>query len=312
MIGSVQFVVAAGENGSRLDAVVRARFPSSTAALVRRAIEAEEIRLGDRLVLKGAKVCAGDIVRIERLLESSDLRVTANPNLPIEILFAGDDLVAVNKPAGMAVHPLRPEETDTLANGLVARFPEIAELGDQPLLAGVAHRIDTDTSGVVLACRTVAAWNSVRAQFAAQRVRKTYLALVAGRVDAPGELTHDLAHQPSFRGRMVDARTLRDPDRPMHAVTAYRPLRPVGAWTLLEVTIHTGVTHQIRCQLALAGHPLVGDTLYGGPALPGFPRQFLHASAVVLEHPRTGAPLRIEAPLTEDLRAFLEPWEGTQ
>lgn len=310
MIRGVQFVVSAGENGGRLDAVVRARFPSSTAALVRRAIEANEIRVADRAAPKGEKVRAGDEVRIGDLLEASDLRVAPNPSLPIEILFADDDLVAVNKPAGMAVHPLRPEETDTLASGLVARFPEIAELGDQPLLAGVAHRIDTDTSGVVLACRTVASWRSVRAQFAAQRVRKTYLALVAGRVDAPGEQTHDLAHQPSFRGRMVDARTLRDADRPMRAVTAYRPLRPVGTWTLLEVTIHTGVTHQIRCQLALAGHPLVGDTLYGGPAIPGFPRQFLHASAVALEHPRTGAPLRIEAPLTGDLRAFLEGARG--
>ena len=312
MISGTQFVVSAGEDGKRLDTVVRARFPSSTAALVRRAIESDEIRLADRATSKGVKVRAGDEVRIDRLFEASDLRVAPNPNLPVEILFADDDLVAVNKPAGMAVHPLRPEETDTLANGLVARFPKIAELGDQPLLAGVAHRIDTDTSGVVLACRTVASWNSVRAQFAAQQVRKTYLALVAGRVSEPGEGTHDLAHQPSFRGRMVDARTLREPDRPMRAVTAYRPLRQVGAWTLLEVTIHTGVTHQIRCQLALAGHPLVGDTLYGGPAIPGFPRQFLHASAVALEHPRTGAPLRIEAPLTEDLRAFLKLWEGTQ
>jgi 23S rRNA pseudouridine1911/1915/1917 synthase len=250
-------------------------------------------------------VRAGDRVRVTRLLEATDLRVSPNPGLPLELLFEDADLVAVNKPAGMAVHPLRPEETGTLANALVARFPEIAELGDQPLLAGVAHRIDTGTSGLVLAARTAAAFASLRAQFAAREVCKTYLALVAGTVKQDGSLTHDLAHHPTSRGRMVDARSLRVPERPMRAVTAYRVLQRVGAHTLLEVTIYTGVTHQIRCQLALIDHPLLGDTLYHGPAIPGFPRHFLHAAAIALAHPRTGAAMRIDAPLTPDLRKLL-------
>ncbi len=254
---------------------------------------------------KGGRVRAGDRVHIVQMLEAVDLRVAPNPALPLEILFQDADLVAVNKPAGMAVHPLRPEETDTLANALVARFPEIAELGDQPLLAGVAHRIDTGTSGLVLAARTAAAFASLRAQFAARQVCKTYLALVAGVVKQDGTLTHDLAHHPTCRGRMVDVRSLRVPERPMHAVTAYRVLRRVGANTLLEVTIYTGVTHQIRCQLALIEHPLLGDTLYHGPEVPKFPRHFLHATAIALTHPRTGTAMRIEAPLTPDLRKLL-------
>lgn len=305
MISNAQFEVSSAEAGNRLDAVVRAHFPSSTAALVRRAIEAGTIAVPGRAMTKGDKVHAGEAVVIAQLLETSDLRVTPNPRLPLEILFRDADLVAVNKPAGMAVHPLRPEETDTLANALVARYPEIADLGDQPLLAGVAHRIDTDTSGVVLAARTAAAFEALRAQFAARQVEKIYLALVAGIIKQDGELTHDLAHHPTQRGRMVDARSLRVPERPMHAVTSYRVLQRVGDNTLLEVTIFTGVTHQIRCQLALIDHPLLGDTLYNGPVVPGFPRHFLHAAVIAFAHPRTGAPVRIEAPLTPDLRKLL-------
>ena len=309
MIHHTQFEVSPADAGKRLDAAVRAYFPTSTAALVRRAIEAGTIAVQGRNVAKGHKVQAGEVVVVTQLSEVSDLRVAPNPALRLEILFQDADLVAVNKPAGMAVHPLRPEETDTLANALAARFPEIADLGDQPLLAGVAHRIDTDTSGVVLAARTAAAFESLRAQFAARQVQKTYLALAAGFIKQDAELVHELAHHPTSRGRMVDARSLRVPERPMHAVTAFHALRRVGECTLLEVTIFTGVTHQIRCQLALIDHPLLGDTLYNGPAMPGFPRHFLHASAVAFQHPRTGEPTRIEAPLTPDLRALLAALE---
>lgn len=305
MIRHTQFEITANEAGRRLDAVVRARFPVSTAALVRHAIESGAIGVLGRTAGKGDRVRAGDVVRVTQLAELADLRVAPNPNLPLHLLFQDDDLVAANKPAGMAVHPLRMEETDTLGNALVARFPEMAEVGDQPLLAGVAHRLDTDTSGLVLAARHAAAFEALRAQFAAHRVRKTYLALAAGWVRQDAELTHDLAHHPTQRGRMVDARSLRVPERPMRAVTTFRVLRRVGDYTLLEVTILTGVTHQIRCQLALIDHPLVGDTLYHGPAVAGFRRHFLHAAAVELTHPRHGAAMRIAAPLAPELQAFL-------
>ena len=306
MITKKQIEITPDETDQRLDAVVRAHFPSSPAALVRRAIEEGAITVQGRTVTKGDRVRAGEIVVITHLMETTDLRVVPNIALPLEILFRDHDLVAVNKPAGMAVHPLRPEETDTLANALVARFPEIAALGDQPLLAGVAHRIDTGTSGLVLAARNAETFESLREQFAARQVCKTYLALAMGSIKKDGELTHDLAHHPVSRGRMVDARSLRVAERPMRAVTAYRVLQRVGENTLLEVTIFTGVTHQIRCQLALIDHPLVGDTLYNGPEVKGFPRHFLHAAAIAFAHPRTGEAMRIEAPLTSDLRKFLD------
>lgn len=305
MIRDAQFVILPEEAGKRLDAVVRARFPATTATLAQRAIIAGDVRIEGRGAHKGVKVEAGARVAIARLQEAGDLRVAPNPVLPLEILYADADLVAANKPAGMAVHPLLPEETDTLANALAARYPELAAVGDHPLAGGIAHRIDGGTSGVVLAARHARAFEALRAQFAGRSVRKAYVALVAGAVSEGGELAHDLVHQPWRRGRMVDARRLKNPDRPMRAVTAYRPVRRVGGFTLLDVTIFTGVTHQIRCQLALAGHPIVGDTLYGGPVVPGFDRHFLHAAAIDLAHPCSGAPLRIAAALTGDLRALL-------
>ncbi len=302
---SLHFRVPSDGAGVRLDAAVLACCPTSTRPLVRRAIEAGAVTLNGQPADKGIKLHAGDEVGIARLLEASDVRVDADPTVPVDVIFAADDLLAVNKPAGLAVHPLRPEERGTLANGLVARFPELAEVGDQPLMAGVIHRIDTDTSGLVLAARTQAVHDGLRVQFRAQTVRKTYVALVEGRVRGAGRLTHDLAHLPSDRGRMVDARGLQVPGRLMRAVTEYCPLRRVGNRTLIEVTIFTGVTHQIRCQLALAGHPIVGDRRYGATDVAGFDRHFLHAADIAFVHPVTGRAITLHAPLTADLDRFL-------
>lgn len=315
MIRDATFTVDVAQAGRRLDAVLLERWPTSTRALAQRALMDGRVRVNGQAAHKGFRVAGGERVAVAELLERADARANPNPELPLDVCHVDDDVVAVCKPAGMDVHPLRPDERGTLANALVARYPELAGIGDQPLMAGIVHRIDGDTSGLVLAARTPAAYERLRAQFAAQTVRKTYLALVAGAVERAGELVHDLAHQPWRRGRMVEARRLREPVRPMHAVTAYRPLRRVGAHTLLEVTIFTGVTHQIRCQLSLAGHPIAGDALYGippfakggtgGEPAASFDRHFLHAAAIDLAHPRTGLSLHIACPLTADLQAWL-------
>jgi len=301
-----QFCLPDAETGVRLDAAVLARCAGSTRPLVRRAIEAGTITLNGRPADKGIKLHGGDRVAVLELLEAVDVRVEPDPGVFIDLLYSDDQLLAVNKPAGLAVHPLRPGERGTLANGLVARWPEMAAVGDQPLMAGVVHRIDTDTSGLVLAARTQGMHDGLRAQFRARTVRKTYLALVEGRVRGAGRLTHELAHLPSDRGRMVDARSLAfPPTRPMRAVTEYTPLRRIGNRSLLEVTIFTGVTHQIRCQLALGGWPIVNDTLYGASPVEGCTRHFLHASGARLTHPALGQPCRLQAPLTEDFAKFI-------
>ncbi len=305
MIRDTGFTVTAEEAGQRLDSVLQGRFPSSSRAFCRQALEAGQVQVNGRPCLKGNKLRPGDGVTVERLKEACDNRVRPDAAVPVRIVFADAHLIVANKPAGMPVHPLTSEETGTLMNGLVARYPELAELGDQPLMAGALHRIDTGTSGLVLAARTQAAFGGLRAQFESQAVEKIYLALVEGHVAVPGRLEHDLAHHPAFRGKMVDARSLAAPDRRMRAETAYKPLELAGRNTLLEVTIRTGVTHQIRCQLALGGYPIVNDTLYGAKPVDGCTRHFLHAYEVVFRHPASGQPCRIRAPLTDDFQAYL-------
>jgi 23S rRNA pseudouridine1911/1915/1917 synthase len=174
-------------------------------------------------------------------------------------------------------------------------------------MAGALHHIDTGTSGLVLAARTPEAFEKLRAQFVAQTVEKIYLALVEGHVAVPGRLVHELAHHPSLpHCKMVDARSLAAPDRRMRAETLYRPRQLFGPNTLLQVTILTGVTHQIRCQLALGGWPIVNDTLYGARPVAGCSRHFLHALEARFAHPASGLPCRIRAPLTADFEALLK------
>lgn len=307
MIRNVMFTVAAEDAGKRLDMAVCARFPSVSRAFCREAVESGRIVVNGRPGLKGGKLRAGDVVALDGVKESSDNRVFPDASVRFSVVFEDDALVAVNKPAGIPVQPLTCGERGTLMNGLVARYPELAGVGDQPLMAGALHRIDTETSGLVLAARTAEAFDRVRAQFAAQTVEKVYLALVEGHVAVPGRLVHELAHHPSLPYcKMVDARSLSAPDRRMRAETAYRPVGLAGRYTLLEVTIRTGVTHQIRCQLALGGYPIANDVLYGAQTIEGVGRHFLHAYEIRFDHPLSGQPVRLQAPLTDDFRAFVE------
>lgn len=306
MIERATFDARPDEAGLRLDVALAARFPASTRAFCRHAVESGRVLVNGQPCLKGYKLRPRDAVSVAHLKEAADNRVKPDPSVPVRLVFEDASLLAANKPAGLAVHPLDCDEGGTLMNGLVARFPELAEVGDQPLMAGALHRIDTGTSGLVLAARTQAAFEALRAQFAAQTVEKVYLALVEGHVAVPGRLEHDLAHHPGLpHCKMVDARSLAAPHRRLRAETVYKPLELVGRYTLLKVTIFTGVTHQIRCQLALAGCPIVNDTLYGARPVEGCARHFLHALEARFTHPVSGAPCCIQAPLTPDFEAYL-------
>ena len=303
MIQNKTFHASTEEVGERLDAALLARFPSASRAFCRQAVESGQVLVEGQPCLKGYKLRVGDAVAVVRLKEARDNRVRPDASVPVQVVFEDEFLIAANKPAGMAVHPLTCEERGTLMNGLVARYPELAQIGDQPLMAGALHRIDTGTSGLVLAARTPEAFQALRTQFVAQTVDKIYLALVEGHVAVAGHFEHELAHLPSHPCcKMVDARSLAVPDRRLRAETAYKPLELIGPFTLLEVTIRTGVTHQIRCQLALGGFPVVNDTLYGAKPVPECKRHFLHAYEIRFRHPISGQAVCLQAPLTSDFR----------
>ena len=287
------------ESGVRLDAALLAAFPSSTRAFCRDAVANGMVTVNGRAARKGDKLRAGDEVHVKELLEADDNKVLPDRSVTLAELFADDALLAYDKPAGMPVQPLTRSETGTLMNGVVAHHPEVASVGDQPLMAGALHRIDAGTSGLVLVARTQQAFDGMRAQFAGQSVEKTYLAMVEGAVAVGGTLEHDLAHTPGLpfckigewrAMRVTEAERARL--KPLHAVTRYRPIgRSMlqnQELTLLEVTIFTGVTHQIRAQLALAGMHIVNDRLYGAFAVEGEVGHRLHALSAKFRHPVSG------------------------
>lgn len=305
-------------DGTRADAALLALRPESSRRAVARAFAVGGVRLADSTspLAKGTRVRAGQRLHVDALHAADDLRVAPEPGAPLEIAHLDDWLVGLAKPAGQNCHPIDFDETGTLAGALVARFPETAGLGDDPLAPGLVHRIDGGTSGLVMAARTKAAYEALRGQFEAQSVVKEYRALVEGRVERPGAVSGLLANSwRDGRMRMVRASPGHHGARALRAETFFRPLAhfrrgtPLGApapdddpfpagaaprsldeVTLLRVIIRTGVTHQIRSQLAEAGHPVVGDTLYGARPVPEWPRDAhaLHSWSAEFDHPGTG------------------------
>ena len=301
------------EGGVRLDAALLHAFPTTTRGFVREAIAAGHVLVNGRRAAKGQKLRGGEIVAVVKLLEARDNLVAPGGACP-QPVFEDAELLAFDKPAGMPVQPLSCHETGTLMNAVATRYPDcralgpdLVALGESPLMAGALHRIDADTSGLVLVARTIEAFANLRDQFAAQSVRKTYLALVEGAVAVGGTLENDLVHDPTLpfcrmidfnHNRLTRAQCARL--KPLHAVTQFKPLDHLTAEneprTLLEVTIRTGVTHQIRAQLALAGMHIVNDRLYGAFAVENQVGHCLHALAAAFAHPVTGTPTEIRTP----------------
>lgn len=276
---------------ARLDALVRSVLPGLSRRLVQRLFDEGSIRLNGRIGRKGERLVAGDRVELPEIAA-----LAPEPALPLDVLYEDAFVVAIDKPGGVRGHALDPRQTGTVAGALLARYPEVATVGG-PLAAGLVHRLDTGTSGVLLAARSVAAWDDWRAAFRRHDVIKRYVAIVEGTA-APTVIDVALAHDPSDRRRM---RPARPGDRAWPASTRIVGVVSHGARSTVEVEIRTGVTHQVRAHLALAGHPIVGDVLYGAQSaeLP-MGRHALHAAA--LARPATG--FSMVAPLPDALAAL--------
>jgi 23S rRNA pseudouridine1911/1915/1917 synthase len=288
-----ELVVPAEAAGQRVDVFVGERLSLSRNRL-KALFEADAVRVDGRKVKKGLSLSAGQKVLVE--LEDVAVGAVADASLALTVLFEDDALIAVDKPAGVPSQPLEPGETGTVANALVARWPALSAVGDDPREAGLCHRLDVETSGVLLAAKTKEAWATMRAAFSeAGGVDKRYLALVRGPIADEGEIDLPLVHagdhvRPAFSG---------DEARP--ARSSFVVLQRHGAASLVEVRLFTGVLHQVRAHLAAIGAPIVGDTRYGGRAHPGLERFFLHAASLTFTHPLSGRTLRIESALPEAL-----------
>ncbi|MBS1153169.1 MAG: ribosomal large subunit pseudouridine synthase [Myxococcaceae bacterium] len=284
--------------GQRLDLFLGEQLKLSRAK-VKSLLEADAVRLDGRRAKKGDKVAAGQKVAV-RELEEAPRAATAEPSAPLVVLHVDEALVFIDKPAGMPSHPLLPGETGTVANALVARYPECVAAGLDEREGGLCHRLDTETSGVLLAARTRPAWEKMREAFSGSGADKRYLALVTGPLADEGEIELPLAHhgervRPAAGGGS-DAR---------EAHSRFTVLRRNGEYALVEVQILTGVMHQVRAHLAAVGASIVGDGLYGGRPEPGLNRFFLHAQSLQISHPDTGEKLKVDSPLPPELAAVL-------
>ncbi len=301
-----EFQVGAEEAGERLDRYLVARLPELSRARIQELIAEGRVRAAGEVPKRAHRVAQGETIAVE-LVPRPPLEA-APENLPLEILYEDGDLLVVNKPAGMVVHPAAGARRGTLVNALVARFGKLSGLGG-PLRPGIVHRLDKGTSGVLLVARSDPAHAALARQFRERRVEKTYLALVHGEMKADaGRITLPVARDLRRRTRMTARRR-----EGRAAETAWRLLARLDGFSLLEVGLRTGRTHQVRVHLAAVGHPVVGDPAYGAPRepraggrrLPALARPFLHAARIRFAHPRTGDPVEARAPLPQDLRQFL-------
>ncbi|MGZ3511321.1 MAG: RluA family pseudouridine synthase [Candidatus Binataceae bacterium] len=261
------------------------------------------VRVNGRVLRKGEMVGGGDTVEIG---ETSPLPALApDIDVKVEILFRDPAMLVVNKPAPMACHPLRPGERGTVMNGIVAAFPEVAAVGDNPREGGLVHRLDNGTSGALLVALEPQAFTALREAIRAGRIRRDYQALVAGNIKESLHIEKPLAHDPRNARRVLAVGANAAGARP--AATAVEPIRRFGNFTLVSARPRTGMRHQIRVHLADAGHPIAGDTLYGGSALDALAegRFWLHLAEIEFRSPVSG-PVRVRSPLPRDLENALK------
>ena len=266
----MQRSVTADDNGLRLDLFL-ARELGLSRGYVRRLLSRGRVRINGLDAVKGTLLRAGDVIDVEGF-RHPDEGPLANPDLDLCVLEDQGGLLAIDKPAGRATQPLDFEETDTVLNAVLGRFPEVAGIGEGGLMSGVVHRLDRDTSGVLLFARSESAWQNARSAFEQRRVQKTYLALVHGRLEGAHEIELRLDHR-GERMRVVRAGG-------HTALTRLRALEARGDETLVEAHPVTGLMHQLRVSLAELGHPIVGDVLYGSPTRAD--RHWLHAAHIRL------------------------------
>lgn len=287
----------------RADRFLAAEIGTVSRRRVQALLESGRIRVRGRRIRKGELLPPGTLVDVDVVESPSE--VTAEPDLDVPLLFDDDSVLALDKPAHMPSHALRPEDRGTIANFLAARHPETRLAGDKPLEHGVVHRLDTDTSGVLLVARTREAWRALRDQFRRREVRKLYVALVVGEVAGEGVIREPLEADPGDPRRVRPAARARAPGRSL--LTRYTPIARMDGATLLQIDMESGFRHQIRAHLASIGHPVVGDRLYGAPP-GGAGRHLLHAAAIEFTHPASGRRLRIESPLPPEFpRAGVAP-----
>lgn len=298
------------ENKVRLDRFLADRVPELSRSAAQRLIDHGQVTVNGEPVKASYKVRPGD--RVVALLQAEKLTELVAEAIPLDIVYEDEALVVVDKPAGMVVHPALGHPGGTLVNALLARYPRLTAgrgEGGAETRPGIVHRLDRDTSGLILVAKSEKARRALQQQFKERRVHKAYLALLAGHLQpAWGRIEAPIGRDPHHRQRMAVLLGGREAVTEYHVLEQFAPkARPAaGNYSLVKAEPRTGRTHQIRVHFASIGHPVVGDAVYGHRRvrLP-VPRQFLHAQQLGFKHPLTGQRVELEAPLPEDLEAVL-------
>lgn len=291
--------VESGDAGKRLDHYLKDQMPDQSRARIQEWIKAGRVLVNGADAKPSQMLKGGEQVDVSPM-ERAPLNAVAE-DLPVEVLYEDESVIAVNKPSGMVVHAGAGVNKGTLVNALLHRFERLSAVGGD-LRPGIVHRLDRFTSGVLLVARNDMAHRHLAAQFSGRKVEKTYVTLVEGLVKQDsGRIDKPIARDPVVRIKMT-ARL----GTGRVAQTEFQVLQRFAKHTLLEVKIGTGRTHQIRVHLSSIAHPVVGDHLYGAAAQPALDRYFLHARRIRFQSPATGEDVTVEAPLPGDLEDWLK------
>ncbi|MBS3754758.1 MAG: RluA family pseudouridine synthase [Desulfobacterales bacterium] len=320
MIGTepetITFDAGDGDAGQRLDQLVATIIPGCSRNAACRLIQNGDVRVNHTVKKPGYRLAAGDIVTAVASAPEPLPAFTPQP-IDLDVIYKDPAVIGINKPPAMVVHPAAGHFSGTLAQGLAYHFPELENVGHEPNRPGIVHRLDKDTSGVLIAARTREAFLHITRQFKDRTVEKSYLAFIHGNPDPDeGSIMLPIYRHPVHRKKM--AADLENTGLGRHAETRWRILARYGKISMVQCDIKTGRTHQIRVHLAAIGHPVVGDPVYGykhpsrlyadqtelACSIRQVPRQMLHARQISLNHPQTGRMLTITAPLPDDMESF--------
>lgn len=298
MTQNMEFSVSGEDSGGRLDRYLAMRLHGKCSrTAVRGLIDSGRVRIGGKEVKPRYAVKEGDVINVE--IPPEEGQAPEPEDIPLKVLYEDESLLVLDKPHGMVVHPGAGNGKGTVVNALLGHCGRLPDTGD-PVRPGIVHRLDKDTSGVMVAAKNTNAIRSLSGQFKERTIKKEYLAVVTGKVEMDnGEITAPVSRQVLDRKKMSAG----FPEG-KNARTVYHVIERFEKFTLLRLDLHTGRTHQIRAHMRYLGNPVAGDTLYGGGSRPE--RQALHAEKLAFTHPETGERMEFVSPLPGDIKAFIE------
>ncbi len=295
----IKITVPTGTVGTRLDKHINEQHPEISRTQAQRLIEEGLVTVNGATGRPSYKVTGGDQISI--IIPPPQPSALSAENIPLKIVYEDKDVIVVDKPAGLTVHPAPGHPEHTLANAILSHIPEIADTGERER-PGIVHRLDKDTSGLIIIAKNNQAHQNLTEQFKNRTVKKTYLTVVKGRV-APerGTIEAPIGRDRSHREKM----SITDNSHGREARTKYHVIKHIGSYSLLEAVPETGRTHQIRVHLAAIGYPVIGDQVYGVKS-PLLGRQFLHAHRIIFKLPSSGEEVEFSSELPPDLAEALE------